>query len=177
MPLIDKVTVDEYKLHAIKVLHEVYIRTESNQPLWVSFGEPSLSYLDDNCLPAHFAILPEVKKKAPKAGVVIGVLGTPVLSKLNEVFNNIANMNPFEDDDANAFFHAWIRLNIDDPNSEIIDITSNPAKYSAQGYLNKPLPRGHIEVLTKQSDVYHFHAKYTYWKFSKNRYNHDVKKH
>ncbi|WP_157487766.1 hypothetical protein [Grimontia celer] len=152
-------------------MQEQYISQETKRSIWVDStrGLKQDSYLRESCLPAHFAILPMVKQVAENAGVVIGVIDPPRLNRIYHTYSHIAmfSENARINTDPEQLYHAWIKLNLDDPKSDILDITSAQARHSENGFLGKHSYKQHIEILTNPKDVYHFHAKYVRLRFSK----------
>ncbi len=180
------IDIKEIKDFAIEVLQKNYVRRDAGVdvlPLWVTHvkfeeGMNHKGYLKNCCLPAHMAILPRIKEKYNNAGVVIGILELPEYSygKLKDIFNSIyyagnKGINP------RKYYHAWIRLDINDPHSGIIDITSVYAENSPQGYVSKKISGKYIEILDNQNDVYKFHADLTRWRFSNPIVTSDYKQH
>ena len=174
--LLNKRIVDQFKLDAIKVLQTEYLRPDTKQPLWVTYKQYEAwqnkdTFLANNCLPAHLAILPEVKKIAPQATVVIGILNNKNKAYFKEISEHIRNLHPIHTKEPDKHFHAWIKLNTSPHCCSILDFTSSNATSSTNGYLDTPLKNGHIEILNTEELVYDFHAKYIYSKFNKFRVN------
>jgi hypothetical protein len=175
--LLNKSIVDKLKLHAIKVLQTEYLRPDIDQPLWVTYKKyeewqcSKDKFLANNCLPAHLAILPEVKKIAPDAIVVIGILHETDKNLFKEIINHIESFDPINTSEPDKYFHAWIKLNLKPSCCAILDIISDVAQTSTNGYLDLPLEKGHIEILTTKESVYDFHAKYIKNRFNMSRAN------
>lgn len=161
--------VKNYKSYAVKVIKEKYIRQDSHKhPLWVpyeSFPRPiSENFLDSCCLPAHLAILPMLKKTFPNSSIVVGSLGELDEAEFTKLSLCIKGVEPFVNNYVYENYHAWIKLDATNPNSDILDITSILAKNSPQGYIDQRLKNSHFEILDNTSDVYDFHAKYVLYK-------------
>ncbi|EHR6475069.1 hypothetical protein [Vibrio parahaemolyticus] len=172
--LLNKEMVDQFKLDAIRVLQNNYVRPDTNQPLWVTYKKYESwqnkdDFLANNCLPAHLAVLPDVKKIAPNATVVIGILHDTDKASFKRISDHIRNLHPIYTQEPDKYFHAWIKLNTNTECFSILDFISNDAVTSTNGYLDTPLINGHIEILNTEQSVYDFHAKYISNKFHRFR--------
>lgn len=152
----------------------IYDFEKKSHQIWSRGKELNNSILNLNCLPAHIAILPEVKGLYPACnpGVVIGKI-TFVNDSFPEDFSvqiknsKIFNLDHFGD------FHAWIQLDIEDENSDFIDITTpatqeNPFN-SYNLNTNKKNNLKHVAILTTTDDVMEFHAKFIFTILRKER--------
>ncbi|EJG0735715.1 hypothetical protein C4G28_RS23075 [Vibrio parahaemolyticus] len=154
--------VDQLKSKAVNVLRRNYLNPRNNQPMWVTHAKgnryPTDYYLRNNCLPAHLSIVNDLKSLGLSPRVVVGFLHAS-----DETESNIDLIKNFSltsnDKSIDSLFHCWIEF---DNSYEILDITSDCALKSKNGYLLNPLKNSHKAVLTDLASVYTFHSKFVF---------------
>ncbi|PMK96896.1 hypothetical protein [Vibrio lentus] len=124
------------------------------------------SILTKNCLPVHVAILPKVKQMGlgKNPGIVIGLLQKDTPKDLDKCFSDkVSYFMPKGDITNITQFHAWIQLDLDDAQSDVIDIVGAYNKGISVDYLNhsnaKSADLRYFPVLTEAGEVFEFHAK------------------
>ncbi|CCN40141.1 conserved hypothetical protein [Vibrio nigripulchritudo FTn2] len=164
-PIIPKPTIDSLIKLARKTMSEDYQRAiQGKVKLWQWWGE-DMQHLRQNCLPAHLAIINQVKtlNLGPNPAVVIGELldaNKELSAKEIALIKNKSVSGPGVHDN----YHAWIVLDVSDSQSDIIDITGHHFKgvQVPEHYMNNAIAAReglrHQPVLTEESDVYSYHA-------------------
>ncbi|MGI2227225.1 hypothetical protein [Shewanella frigidimarina] len=158
---------NDLQVLAVKSIKEDYLRLNGSN-FWQTAHTNNMT-LRTNCLPAHLAIIEKVRKMklGGKPIVVIGVMGSLKRKPTNEEQNHIKDAL-FLQRDPHEDYHAWIQLDADDMNSEILDITG-PYWLELEthnGYFNKESALNHnivhYPILTDEMDVYSYHASVVY---------------
>ena len=148
---------------ADKTIRSIYVDPDG-KPYWLHCT--GTNALRMNCVPVHFAIINEVRKIYPKAQVVIGCLFAGVENVSEERIKILKNYHNNLGDMSNVV-HAWISLNIEENDSDILDITT-PVSYSFKGaglsYFDKEIAQQkglvYKPVLKNADDVYNFFAHF-----------------
>ncbi|EGR4214315.1 hypothetical protein DDN60_17475 [Vibrio cholerae] len=159
--------VKELRSIAQDTIRNKYLRLNGSK-MWQTGGTIE-SDIGCNCLPAHLAILGRVKEMelgiAP--AVVIGCL-LPLGEELSERSKEKIYNNVFLGDDPHQEYHAWIALDKDDIDSDIIDITGS-LYYGLtipEMYINKAIARRvnrkYHPIITNEDEIYSYHANLVY---------------
>ncbi|MDA0152258.1 hypothetical protein OH460_08090 [Vibrio sp. Makdt] len=163
--LIPKATIDILRRLAQNVIRNKYLRIEADEPkMWCTSGT-LIGDIGSNCLPAHMAIINEVKQLnlGKNPAVVIG----RCLEQNHELSNK--QIHDLKEKSASGprphqHYHAWIVLDVKVEQSDIIDITGHHfmGKDVSENYMNNQIAARekikHHAVLTDIESVYSYHA-------------------
>lgn len=163
--LIPKSTINQLRIKARKTIRKKYRRCDHDTTrMWQTKGS-EVGDLACNCLPAHLAIIDEVKKRqlGKNPAVVIGDL-LNFEEEISSEHKKALEAKSLSGDNPHSGYHAWIVLDVDDNQSDVIDITGHNYKeiYVSENYLNKSIAQRvglkHHAVLTDERSVYSYHA-------------------